>query len=306
MEIFLSLFQNLLPLYALIGAGYFAARVLHVDKQSLGNLAIYMFMPVVVFGFVARLDFQLSYISLPIFYFLASVILGLGFFAMGQRVYRDKQANLMAMCVSMGNTGYFGLPLVLLFFDTEMVAIYVFMMLGGAVYEATFGYYIAARSHFDVRQSINKLIKFPGIYAMAAGFAVNASGVELPDLFWDYWTHFKGAYVVVGMMIIGAALAGIDKFVFGPRFIAFVFVGKFIMFPLCAYAFIIMDQNITHWLSPQIHQLVMMMAIVPPAANVAAYATQMNMEPEKAATTILIGTIFALFYIPCMIMLMGI
>lgn len=305
MSIFLTLFINLLPLYALIAAGYFAARVLNVDKNSLGNLAIYIFMPVVVFGFVVNLDFQPAYISLPIFYLIASVVLGLGFFAMGQRVFRDKQANLMSMCVSMGNTGYFGLPLVLLFFDKEMVAIYVFMMLGGAVYEATVGYYIAARSHFDVRQSVNKLLKFPVLYAMAAGLSINALGVEMPDLFWDYWAHFKGAYVIIGMMIIGAALASIDKFVFGPRFVAFVFVGKFIMFPLCALIFIMLDRHMLHWLSTDIHNLVVMMTIVPPAANVAAYATQMNMEPEKAATTILIGTVFALFYIPCIIMMMG-
>ncbi len=305
MSIFLTLFINLLPLYALIAAGYFAARVLSVDKQSLGNLAIYLFMPVVVFGFVANLDFKLAYISLPIFYLIASVVLGLGFFAMGQKVFRDKQANLMSMCVSMGNTGYFGLPLVLLFFNDEMVAIYVFMMLGGSIYEATVGYYIAARSHFDVRQSVHKLCKFPALYAMAAGLSVNAAGIEMPDLFWDYWTHFKGAYVVIGMMIIGAALASIEKFVFGPRFVAFVFVGKFIMFPLCGLIFIMVDSYMLHWLSTDIHNLVMMMTIVPPAANVAAYATQMNMEPEKAATTILIGTVFALFYIPCIIMMMG-
>lgn len=305
MDVFLSLFINLLPLYALIGAGYFAGKKLGVDRQSLASSAIYIFMPVVVFGFVSKLDFQLAYIALPLFFFFASVVIGLGFFALGQKIYPDNQANLMAMCASMGNSGYFGLPLAFLFFSKEVVAIYIFMMLGGLVYEATVGYYIAARSSFTIKDSFKKLLRFPTLYAMAAGFTVNAMDWELPELFWTYWVHFKGAYVVVGMMLVGAALSTIKKFVFGPRFIALVFAGKFIAFPLLGALFIWLDNTLMHWFSPELHHVVILMTIVPPAANIAAFASQLNIEPEKAATTILIGTIFALVYIPAVIWFVG-
>lgn len=305
MSVFLSLLFNLLPLYALIGGGYVASRFLGVDKHSLSTLAIYIFMPVVVFGFVANLDFKASYIALPIFFYCSSVIVGFMFFKIGEKVYNNKQINLLALLTSMGNTGYYGLPLVLLFFNDDLIAIYIFMTLGGLVYEATFGYYIAARSSFTVEDSIKKLVRFPVMYAMAAGFAVNALNIELPKIFWDYWVHFKGAYVIAGMMIIGTALAGLEKFVFGARFVSLVFLGKFLVFPLLSVLFIVFDQHITQWYGREIYHLLVIVAIVPPAANIAAYATQMNIEPEKAATTILMGTVFALFYIPCIIMLIG-
>ena len=140
---------------------------------------------------------------------------------------------------------------------------------------------------------------------MAVGFAVNEMNIDLPELFWTYWGHFKGAYVVIGMMIIGTALAGIEKFIFGPRFIATVFAGKFFVFPALAFLFVWLDKTIFHWLTPELHHVAIMMTIVPPAANIAAYAAQMNMEPEKAATTVLIGTVFALFYIPVVIWMIG-
>ena len=306
MSVFLSLFFNLLPLYALIGAGYIAGKFLHVDRQSLGTLAMYIFMPVVMFGFVSSLDFKPSYIALPFILYGISAFVALSFLKLGQHVYGDNQANLMAMCAAMGNTGYFGLPLVLLFFSKELVAIYIFMNLGSLIFEATIGYYIAARGNFDVRTSLNKIIKFPTIYAIALGLVVNQSGAELPDIFWTYWTHFKGAYVVVGMMIIGAALSNLDKFVFGLRFVALTFAGKFIVWPLIAFAFIIFDRMVLHLFNEDIHNLIMIVSIVPSGANIAAFATQMKLEPEKAATTILLGTIFALFYIPLMIWILGI
>ncbi|MBK9584482.1 MAG: AEC family transporter [Alphaproteobacteria bacterium] len=306
MDVFFSLLVNLLPLYILIGMGFAAGRWLNVDRQSLASLTIYMFMPVVVFGFVVDLEFQPSYILLPLVIFAVSVITGLGFLALGKKVYADSTANLMAMCCSMGNTGYFGLPLVFLFFTKEQTAIYIFMMLGGSVYEATVGYYLAARGAFDVKTSLKKLIRFPALYAIAAGFLVNQMGLEPPELFWTYWAYFKGAYVCMGMMIVGAALSNVERLVFGPRFMAFVFFGKFVAWPVLIYAFVAFDRAILQWYTPDIHNLMLIMSLVPPAANIAAFAAQMNLKPEKAATTILAGTVFALLYIPAMIWLFGI
>ncbi len=305
MSVFLSLFFNLLPLYALIALGFFAGRKLNVDRHSIGNLAIYLCMPVVVFGYIASLDFKPEYIIMPVIIYLVSAITGLTFLKIGQKIYHDNQANLMSLCTSMGNTGYFGLPLVLLFFDKEIVAIYIFMMVGSLMYESTFGYYIAARGQFDVRQSFIKLAKLPTIYAMAAGFTVNAFNMQLPEMFWEYWTHFKGAYVILGMMIIGVALSGIKKFEFGPRFIALVFAGKFGLYVLSALAFIAFDRHYLQWLNEDMYNLIIFMAICPPGANIAAFAAQLNMQPEKAATTIMLGTIFALIYIPTVIWMLN-
>ncbi|MGH1456712.1 MAG: AEC family transporter [Alphaproteobacteria bacterium] len=306
MAVFSSLFLNLLPLYALIGAGFIAGRFLHVDRASLGTLAMYIFMPVVMFGFVANMDFKPAYIALPFILFGISTLVALSFLKLGKHIYGDSQANLMAMCASMGNTGYFGLPLVLLFFSKELVAIYIFMNLGSLIFEATIGYYIAARGNFDARTSLNKIIKFPTIYAIALGLFCNQSGIEMPEIFWTYWAHFKGAYVVVGMMIIGAALSNLDKFVFGVRFVALTFAGKFVAFPTLAFAFVMIDRSFLNWFNDDIHNLIMIVSIVPSGANIAAFATKMNLEPEKAATTILLGTVFALIYIPFIIWLLGV
>lgn len=306
MSIFLTLFFNLLPLYALIGAGFFAGRVLKVDRDSLGSLAMFIFMPVVVFGFVADLDFKFSYIWLPVVFFFVQAIVAFLYLYIGKKVFKDAQANLMAMCTAQGNTGYFGLPLALLFFSKELVAIYIFMNLGALIFEATVGYYIAARGNFDVRTALIKIIRFPTIYAILLGLCANFSDVALPETFWTYWTHFKGAYVVVGMMIIGAALARLQKFVFGPRFVGLVFTGKFFVLPLVSYACVLIDLYILHWFDAGIHACLMIASIVPPGANIAAFATKLNLHPEKAATTILLGTVFALFYIPVVVWALGI
>ncbi|MEM6603389.1 MAG: AEC family transporter, partial [Pseudomonadota bacterium] len=283
----------------------FAAKKMNVDRKSLGVLTLYFFQPVVIFGFILELDFQPAYIILPVFLYIITVIIGTIFLHIGKYVFKDMQANIMALCSSMSNMGYLGLPLVILFFDEKIVALYIFMTLGGTLVESTFGYYIAARGTYDITQSFKKILTLPAIYAIILGFLFKSIDLGAPDFFWTYWSYFKGAYIIVGMMIVGAALTTVQKFVFGPYFLTLTFIGKFIIFPLLSYGFIILDQNYFGLLSTEIYQFIMILSVLPPAANIATFAIEMNLQPEKAATTILMGTILSMIILPIMIILLG-
>ncbi len=303
MDIFFTLLTNLIPLYVLIGLGWFAGRFFEVDRNTLANLAIFIMLPIVVFGFVLKLDFEPSYFLLPIVIYAVQASIGLFFLWLARKIYDGAEANILAMAASMGNTGYFGLPLALLLFTPEQIAIYIFAMMGGSVYEATIGYYIAARGRFDVRTSLIKLAKFPTLYAIALAFVIRGLGIEMPVQFDLYWGYFKGAYVLIGMMIIGAALAKVSKLEIGPRFLSLTFLGKFIIWPGLVFGWVMLDKAFLHMFNQDIYNLMLVMAIVPPAANIAAFASQLNLIPEKAATTIMLSTLFALFYIPFVLML---
>ncbi len=307
MDIFFLLFTNLLPLYVLIFIGWVAGRYFEVDRQTLANFAIYICVPVVIFGFVLDLDLEVQWVWLPVIVFFLHSSIAFGALALGKCVFKDARANLAAMCSAHSNTGYFGLPLAILIFhnNPQWVGVYMFMLLGGVIFESTVSYYIASRGQFTVEQSLKRLLKFPTLYAMTAGLLCNHFQVEMPEMFYTYWAYFKGAYVLVGMMVIGAALSKLTKLVIAPRFLAFTFIGKFIVWPLLAWILILVDQNYLHLYSREVHQLLFIMAIVPQGANIAGFATQMNLKPEKAASTILLGTVFALFYIPMMLALSG-
>ena len=305
MEIFLSIFFNLLPLYVLIGIGWFAGRYFEIQRQTLANLALFVLMPVMIFGFTAQLDLQPAYILLPFVMLAIQSCVAFAFLYVGRLVYQDNTPNLLAMCTAMGNFGYMGLPIVLLLFPVEMIGIYMFFLLGNILFEASVGYYIGARGNFTVQQSFKKLMHFPAIYAVFLGLIVNWAQWSLPTVFFTYLEYFKGAYILSGMMIIGVALARVEKIVLGPRFLALVFVGKFIAWPFCAFLVVGFDSLVTNLFTQDIHRILLILSLVPPGANIAAFATQLNLTPEKAATTVLLGTIFALFYIPFVFYLMN-
>ena len=302
MDIFLHLFQNLVPLYGLIALGWLAGRFCNVDRESLANLAIYIVVPFVSFYYIASLEFKASYILLPFVVFALCTAVTLGFYQIGRMIYSDKQANLLAMCAAAPNAGYFGLPLAILLLPPEWVGVYVFSLTGSLICESTIIYYIANRGNFSPWQSILRVLKFPVVHAIILGLIFTTLGWSLPEVLDPYWEYFKGSYVVLGMMIIGCSLSNLSKFVVGIKFTSLTFLGKFAAWPLLTLLFIYCDQSYLGWFEAEIYKLLMVLAIVPPAANMAAFAAQLNLEPEKAATTILLSTIFALFYIPLVLM----
>jgi hypothetical protein len=297
----LILFLALIPLYVMIALGYIATHLFKLDRTTLANLSLFILSPIVAFGFVVDLHFRPEYSLLPFIGFIMITATGLLFYAVGKKIYPDNRANLLAICASHGNTGYFGLPLVLSLFDEKWVAIYMFLLLGGALYETTFSYYFAARGNFTLRQSLEKIMRFPTLYAILAGLAINQMGGGIPDFLQPSWANIKGAYIVLGMMIIGAALASGHNTKPAPQFIALAFLGKFVICPLMGFAFIALDNVLLKLYPPEIHTLILIFCLVPPGANIAIFASQMNLRPGKAATTILLGTIFALFYIPAIL-----
>lgn len=305
MTLFLTLLANLIPLYVLIGLGFVAGQYLEVKQTTLANLVLFIFLPVFMFGAVTQMALQPDYALIPFLILALCTAMTLGAMALGRRVFGDSRANLMAMCVSEGNAGYLGLPVVILLFDEQWVGVYMLMVLGNFIYDATGIYYLAARGNFSVRDSLVKIARFPTLYAILAGLAVNMAGMDMPENFYTYWAYFKGCFVVMGMMIIGVALSRIDRLVFGPRFLTLTFIGKFVVWPVLAGLFVLADRAVFHLFDPTVHSLFMIMALMPPAANITAYAAQLDLKPEKAATTVLLGTVFALFFIPFVLVLTG-
>ncbi|GAB5387782.1 MAG: hypothetical protein Alpg2KO_07500 [Alphaproteobacteria bacterium] len=294
----LDILVNMTPLYVLILVGYIAGRTLSIDTASLGTLSLFVLVPAVMFTSVWTLELQPAYLLLPALVLGVEITLSVILYHITRRIYGDGRANLVTMCAVMGNAGYFGIPMVLILFDATWVGVYVMMVLGASVFQATGGYYLAARGKFDVAESLKRLARFPSLYAVAAGLVLNVTDVPFPAGMADWPTHLKGAFIVVGMLIVGTALPHWREFRVSLRFLGIALLGKFLLWPALMLMIVLTDQQVLGLLPPEAHLLLMILALVPPGANIPAFALHLDLMPQKAATTVLIGTLLGLVYIP--------
>lgn len=303
-DIVLLLVANIIPLYVLITLGYISGRWLDVNLHSMAIVAIYILAPIVNFGAMARMEFTPEYTALPIIIFIAAASIGTLAYKTAQLVWKDNIANLVGMGSMTGNTMYFGLPVVLALLGPEWVGVYVLMNLGIILNESGLGYYYGARGNATLKGAFMKVLKFPVIHAIWLGLVYNFSGLSLPDAFIRYWEYAIGAWVIIGMMIIGVALSKQLRLDLDLKLMAFLFSAKFILWPIFGFGFVLIDLYVLNWFDAPVHQMLLIMTCVPLAGNLVAYAATLNLHPEKAAACVLISTLMAFATVPAAIILL--
>lgn len=303
MSLFLNFLLKLTPLYMSIFLGFVAGRYLHTPRDVVARIMFYLINPLVVFNGVLYTHIDKGILSLPLLIFFISCSLSLLFYWRTEKFWQDSTGNLLAFNAGTGNTGYFGLPIALMLFNTQGEGIYMMALMGVMLFENTLGFYIFAKGTHSPSECFWKLVKLPTLYAFVVALICNYFQISFPVVFSDFMCHIKGTYVVLGMMIIGLGLSSFHHFKLDWLYIGLAFFAKFVCWPAIMLAFIFLD---AHWwgvFSIDVHRALMLLSIVPIGVNAVILATVLQANPEKAAAAVLLSTIFALFYIPLMIIL---
>ncbi|OGG00737.1 hypothetical protein A2153_03115 [Candidatus Gottesmanbacteria bacterium RBG_16_38_7b] len=301
MEIFLSLFTKIIPLYIYILFGFITGKYLKINKQYIATLLIYIIAPLVIFHglFTSKIDWRI--IGLPLIFLGIACLISLTFYSLLKSYFKDNTRNLLGFSAGNANTGYFGLPVSIILFGENAVNIVTLAIIGMILYENTLGFFITARGNHTVGESVNKIIRLPAVYAFIIGLLFNVVNLNLGPVYYGIIFFVRQIYSVLGMMIIGMALSEISKFIIDWKFIILTFLAKFAAWPVLMIVFISMDNNFFHIFDGITHQIMLILSVVPLAANTVAFATLLKVQPQKAAVTVLLSTVFALFYIPLIV-----
>ncbi len=299
MIVFWALFSKIIPLYAMILLGFVASKILHAQKETVATLLIYTIAPVVVFYGIFSAPLNAAYLSLPIVFFLIACILCGLFYLIGALVYyQDPTKNILAFAAGAANVGYFGLPVVLVLLGDTAFSVAVLSLIGIILFEYTVGFFVTARGHHTFHESIRKIVTLPAVYAFGVGILFNYFHISLGQNIVTMIGYFKGAYTLLGMMIVGMGLAAVRWTSVDVKFISLAFLAKFVVWPLSIAGVIVMDKLLVHAYTQEIYNVMVIMAVVPLAANAVAFATELKVHPEKTAIAVFLSTLFALVYIP--------
>lgn len=299
----LTLFLKLIPLYLTVVLGWFSGRYLDASARHIAGIMLYILTPSIVFSGVMAAPLSPEVILLPFLVFAMASVLGILHLKLARKLIGDASANIMPLCVGSGNTGYFGVPVALLLFGEQGLGLYILCMLGVTLYENSLGYFLAARGSYGFGDALRRVAKLPSVYGFAAAVVLNLAGIGIPDVFVPLFDNLRGAYSVLGMMIIGMGISSLRGLAGDLRFTALAFWGKFVAWPLLACVFWWLDTGYLGIYDTAVHQAVFLISITPIAANTVVIATLLDCSPRQVAGTVLLSTLFALVFIPVMISL---
>lgn len=305
-EIAIIIMTKLSNVIIILLAGYLAALFLKIDRHTIAYLLFYIISPALFFPTIAKIKFEFDVLLFPIVMVILSSIVS--FIVCNVKAFypSDQIRNFLAFSGGNGNVGYFLLPLAWSLFNEEILGMYILVIVGNIIYENTVGFYVAARSNFSIKDSLQKILKFPSIYALFLGLIFSAFSIEIPKIFDDLFIQARGAYTILGMMIIGVALAEIKWTEIDFYFITSSFIAKFLLSPLVALCFIFCDNLLLHLYNKDIHHVILLASVAPLAANSITICSVIGISPQKAASSVILSTIFAIIYIPFIVYVFGI
>ena len=298
MQDFLLLLSKITPLYAIILFGFIAGKFLKVDRESVAKIVIYFVAPVVVFNSFATMPPGNRYLLLPVIFFTVASILALIYYFIGSVFPARSERNLLAASVGSANTGYFGIPLVIAIFGSQYLNVAVIATLGLIIYENTIAYFLISKSNHNFKHSLVKMATLPSIYTCVLGVIINKTKLIIPVSIVDMISYFRGAYVVLGMMVIGIALSAVTKASIDYKFGILAFSAKFIAYPVLFATIIYLDNQYFQIFAIREHNVMLVLSAVPMAANVVAFASSLKVHPEKIAAVVFASTVFAIVYLP--------
>lgn len=288
------------PLFMLlgfVGLGFIAARRLAVDPRPIATLLIYLIAPFTFFRALMNGGPTPGYVLLTLILFALSSAIALTVRALTRHRFGAQEGALLAFSSGTGNTGYFGLPVALIVLPPAGVTQYLFCILGITLYEFTLGFYLSARGQFSIRQSLSKIVRLPLVYAFIAALVLAQLDITLPEPLMASLDVFPATYTLLGMMIIGMTLSHVTLAAWDTRLILACTALRYGVWPLATLATVLVLQTFFA-LSPDLAMAILLLGVVPMAANVVVVAMELGIQPQKGALAVLVTTLLAPLIIP--------
>lgn len=182
---------TLLPAVIGLAAGFALRRLGLMDRrdgESVFKLVFYLFVPAVTFTSLSTVELEARFAVYPA---AAVVMIGAGY--LGGRLVAGKakldpvQTAVMVSGCMVVNTS-FQIPFVQLLYGAEGVARIAAFDIVNTVATFTLAYLVAARAnpaHRGAPLPLDRLVRNPALYAVAAGLLVNLSGASVPAVIAD-------------------------------------------------------------------------------------------------------------------------
>lgn len=302
MQIFSVVFLKTISVLLSAAIGFFAGKYANVTRDSIANLLFYFIAPIVFFSVPANTTLSISSLGISLVTFVIASFLSITAYYVSKKYWQDKSVRgIVSLSAGAANAGYFMLPIATALFDDYTLGVYMMAVVGVSIYEASVGFYFCVRSVSSTRSSVMNILKSPLLNAFALGCLLSFLGLNTPDFLDDFFYNIRGAYSILGMIMIGIAVSDMSKFEIDKKFTIFTFVNKFIVYPLIIVLFVALDKFILKIYDESYYNALYLLSTAPMAGNLIVITTIRNINPEKIVATVLMSFIFVLIYMPVMI-----
>ena len=210
----LNIFINVvLPVFLVAGLGFAFEKRFRPPIAPFNQLSLFILMPALVFLSLLQVDFRSEEpLRVAAFAVILAVAMLAVAFVIGRLARLDRPtSSALMLTAAFPNLGNYGLPVVVLAFGQDGLAIGTLVLAVQSVYALTLAVIIASSGHSPIRSSLGQVLRQPVIYAVAAALVLNLAHLTLPPFVMSALTLPAQASIPVMRLVLGMNFAGTSR-----------------------------------------------------------------------------------------------
>jgi malate permease and related proteins len=200
--------SDILPIFAIAGAGFLLARYAGVDVKTMARAVFYSLLPCLAFRLLVTS--RASGPNVGRLMLLAVLIMGamgcIGFAVAKGLGLDSKSLRAFLMVVMFSNGGNYGLPVVRFAFGSEALTYATIFFLTGSVATYVSGAFFAGSHRGKIAGALEKVWKMPSLYGIALALVVLAVGRPVPEAIMRPIDLLSDAALPVMILVLGMQL----------------------------------------------------------------------------------------------------
>lgn len=293
----MDLLLIVLPAFLIFGTGFIGQKLLKLDIKSISKTSLYLMLPFLTFDTFYSNELNIEYFYMFLFTVILVSLLVVITIITGKFMKADKaQISAMLLGTVFPNSGNYGAPVALFAFGVVGFDYAVILMVIHAFLINTIGIFIASfgsGKSATIKNAFMSVLKMPVLYGFLVGILLQLIHLELPPTILEGISLVGSASIPTVMLILGMQLAEIKSTRFELKYVNTVTVIRMLVSPLIAIVLVsFMPVN------GMIHNVFILLAAMPIAANTTMLAVQFDVKPNLISFTTLVTTLISLLTIP--------
>jgi predicted permease len=281
------LLSDILPIFAIAGAGFLLARYAAVDVKTVARVVFYSLLPCLAFRLlVTSTASGPSVIRLIVLAVLIMMAMGIvGYVAAKGLGLDSAPMRAFVMVVMFSNGGNYGLPVVRFAFGSEALTYATIFFLTGSVVTYVAGAFFAGSHRSKLAGALDKVWRMPSPYGVAVALLVLAMGWQVPEAVMRPVALLSDAALPVMILVLGMQL---ERAVWPPRpGIVIAAVG----ISLLAAPFVALGLTSLMGISGPARQAAVILSSMPVAVVTTILALEFELSPEFVTSAVFLSTV---------------
>ncbi|HET7615595.1 MAG TPA: AEC family transporter [Bacillales bacterium] len=288
MHLFIEVVLPVLLVF-LTGFGLQKWKRLHI--QSVSTVALYVFVPCLVFRTIYEKDMDFRYFEMLVFALalLIALITVIKITSLIKKYPQETESGMILSTAFM-NSGNYGVPVVLFAFGQHGFSYAVMYFVLQAMIMYSFGVYYAARGKAGILSAIRSVFAMPATYAFVVGLLVKGFHIPIPDSAFSVIDLVGSAAIPCVMVVLGMQLAEIEISGFRWGKITYASILRLVVSPLIAWVLTLIIP-----MDPMLAKVLIVLSAMPSAATTTMFAVQFKSEPRLVSSITLVTTLLSVF-----------